>query len=342
MSITLAHGAGGEKTLELLQKLILCKVPDNLKRTPDGVGIDVLDDGSCIKIGDKYLVVTIDSYTVNPIFFPGGDLGKLAASGTINDLVAMGARPIAVLDSIIIEEGASIDTVDRIVSSFINVLKSENIPIIGGDLKVMPKGQLDKIVITTVGIGMTIRPVIDRELKPGDKIVITGNIAEHGSTIMALQQGIDAEKYGLRSDCNPLLNPFLRIVEKYIDYIHAMRDPTRGGLAQVLNEWAKDTGTLILIYEDKIPLRFEVRKFCEMMGIDPLYLACEGAMTIAVDPSIAETFLSELRSSGYDEASIIGEVRESDKFKGTVVCKTMSGGLRIVEPLRGSLVPRIC
>ncbi|NPA69873.1 MAG: hydrogenase expression/formation protein HypE [Crenarchaeota archaeon] len=342
MSVTLAHGAGGEKTLELLNKLILSKVPDILKRTPEGAGIDVLDDGACIKIGDKYLIVTVDAYTVNPIFFPGGDLGKLAASGTINDLVAMGARPIAVLDSIIIEEGIDIDTVDKITTSFIEVLTRENIPIIGGDLKVMPRGQIDKIVMTTVGLGIARRPVIDRELRPGDKIIVTGSIAEHGATIMALQQGINAEKYGLHSDCRPLLRPLLDIVEKYLDKVHAMRDPTRGGLAQVLNEWARDTGTLILIYEDKIPIRFEVKKFCEIVGIDPLYLACEGVMTIAVDSEIAPILVEELHSAGMEDAAIIGEVRESEKFRGTVVCKTVSGGLRIVEPLRGSLVPRIC
>jgi len=342
VNVTLAHGAGGEKTLELLQKLILSKMPETLKRTPEGVGTDVLDDGACIKIGDKYLVVTVDSYTVSPLFFPGGDLGKLAASGTINDLVAMGARPIAILDSMVIEEGTDIELVDKIASSFINVILQENIPLVGGDLKVMPRGQLDKIIITSVGIGIAERPIIDRELRPGDKIIVTGPIAEHGATIMALQQGIEAEKYGLRSDCRPLLRPLLDVVSRYIRHIHAMRDPTRGGLAQVLNEWARDTGTLILIYEDKLPIRFEVKKFCEIVGVDPLYLACEGVMTIAVSPDVAEVLLEELKASGLESASIIGEVRESEKFRGTVVCRTLSGGLRIVEPLRGSLVPRIC
>ncbi|NPA99979.1 MAG: hydrogenase expression/formation protein HypE [Crenarchaeota archaeon] len=342
MSVTLAHGAGGEKTLELLTKLILSKVPETLKRTPEGSGIDVLDDGACVKIGDKYLIVTMDSYTVNPIFFPGGDLGKLAASGTINDLVAMGARPIAMLDSLIVEEGTEIEIIDKITSSFIDIVVRENIPLIGGDLKVMPRGQLDKIVITVTGLGIAKRPIIDRDLRPGDKIVITGNIAEHGATIMALQQGLDAERYGLHSDCRPLLRPLLDIVEKYVNHIHAMRDPTRGGLAQTLNEWARDTGTLILIYEDRIPIRFEVRKFCEMVGVDPLYLACEGVMTIAVDSETAPVLVEELQSAGMENATIIGEVRESEKFRGTVVCRTVSGGLRIVEPLRGSLVPRIC
>ncbi len=342
MNIILAHGSGGEKTMELLSRLILSKVPEKLYKTSEGYGLDILDDGACIKVGDEYIVVSIDAYTVNPIFFPGGDLGKLAASGTLNDVVAMGAKPIAVLDAIIVEEGTDMEIVDSIMSSFIGVIKEEDIALIGGDLKVMPRGQLDKIVMTVAGIGITRRPVIDKDLKTNDKIIVTGPIAEHGATIMAIQQGIEAEKYGLKSDCKPLVKPILTIIEKYRDHIHAMRDPTRGGLATVLNEWARVSGKVIIIDERNIPIRFEVRKFCEIAGIDPMYLACEGVMVMSVDSEVADEVLDELKDMGFENASIVGEVRESEKFRGIVVCRTASGGLRIVEPLRGALVPRIC
>ncbi len=343
MSVTLAHGSGGEKMHELLTRLILSKITPNLARTEGGHGLDILDDGAVVRLSDdRYLVVTIDSYTVNPPVFPGGDIGKLAACGTLNDLAAMGAEPLAVLDSIVIEEGVSIEFIEKITESMLKVLKEENVPVIGGDLKVMPRGQLDRVVITMVGIGVAEKPIIDRELRPGDKIVITGPIAEHGAAILAAQQGIDVEKYDLRSDCACLLRPMLRLCYKYRDAIHAARDPTRGGLATVLNEWARYGDYVIVIEEEKIPIRPPVRKFCEMLGIDPLYLACEGVMVLAVSPEAADDVVQELRDMGFDNASAIGEVRTASRFSKIVVCRTMSGGLRIVEPLKSSLVPRIC
>jgi len=343
MSVTLAHGSGGEKTQELLTRLILSKVPLDLARTEGGHGLDILDDGAIIKLSDgKYLVITVDSYTVSPPVFPGGDIGKLAACGTLNDLAAMGAEPLAVLDSIVVEEGVSIDFVEKITESMLRVLKEENVPVIGGDLKVMPRGQLDKILITMTGVGIAEKPIIDKELRPGDKIVVTGPIAEHGAAILAAQQGIDIEKFDLKSDCACLLRPMLRLCRKYRDAIHAARDPTRGGLATVLNEWARYGDYVILIEEEKIPIRPPVRKFCEMLGIDPLYLACEGVMVLAVSPEAADEVVQELHSMGFENASIIGEVRSTSRFSKIVVCKTATGGLRIVEPLKSSLVPRIC
>ncbi len=340
--VTLAHGSGGLATFELLDRIILSRTPPSLKSTPGGVGIDLLDDGAVIKIGDNsYIVVSVDSYTVNPPFFPGGDIGKLAASGTINDVVAMGARPVAMLDSIVVEEGYPLDKLEKITASLISILEKYGVSLIGGDLKVMPRGQIDGVVITTVGIGITSKPILDNSLRPGDKIVITGPIAEHGATIMALQQGLDPDKLNLESDCRPLVD-VLSVIEKYRDYIHAARDPTRGGVASVLNEWAKTTRTLIVIHEEAIPVRDNVRRFCEMMGIDPLYLACEGVMMFSVKPDKAEEIVSSLRDLGFEYASIIGEVKATDKYPGVVVCKTRTGGLRVVEPLKGELVPRIC
>ncbi len=328
--------------LELLSKIILSKIPPHLKATPGGAGVDLLDDGAAIKLGDDlYVVLSMDSYTVSPQFFPGGDLGKLAASGTINDLVAMGARPVAMLDSIVVEEGYPLELLDKITSSLVSVLESCGVALVGGDLKVMPRGQIDGVIITTVGLGVTRRPILDVDLRPGDKIVVTGYIAEHGATIMAIQQGIDIEELRLESDCKPLID-LLKVLDRYREHIHAARDPTRGGVATVLNEWARETKTLIVIDRANIPVRENVKRFCEMMGVDPLYLACEGVMLLGVDSSVSEEVVAELRAIGFENARVIGEVKRSDKYPGLVVCKTEAGGLRIIEPLRGELVPRIC
>jgi len=340
--VLLAHGSGGAATLDLLYRILLSKLPQNLRSTPGGAGVDILDDGAVIKVQDNlYIVVSVDSYTVSPLFFPGGDIGKLAASGTINDIVAMGAKPVAMLDSIVVEEGFPLDKLDKITSSLVSVVEKCGVSLIGGDLKVMPRGQIDGIVITTVGIGLTSKPILDIGIKPGDKIVITGPIAEHGATIMALQHGLDPDKLNLESDCRPLIE-LIQVIEKYREHIHAARDPTRGGVATVLNEWARQTRTLIIIDEDSIPVRDNVRRFCEMMGVDPLYLACEGVMMLSVDSTVVDEIVHELRELGFEYATVIGEVKYSEKYPGIVVCKTRAGGLRIVEPLRGELVPRIC
>lgn len=343
--VSLAHGQGGVETLELLEKLLFSKVEDRLKRVEGGVGIDRPDDGSLIPLPDgRYLVATADSYTVNPPFFPGGNIGSLAASGSINDVVMMGGKPIAMLDTIIAEEGLPLETLESIVDSMISVLKSENVALIGGDFKVMPKGQIDKITITTVGLGVAEHPIVD-EPKPGDKVVVTDYLGDHGTVILMLQMGLsDAEEIArglLKSDAKPL-TPLLPVLDKFHGYVHAARDPTRGGLAGVLNEWARETGLIIVVEEEEVPVREPVKRYAEMLGVDPVYLASEGTAILSVAPEIADELVEELRSRGFANARVVGEVRRSEKYSGYVLSKTPVGGYKVLEPPRGVLVPRIC
>jgi hydrogenase expression/formation protein HypE len=339
--IELLHGAGGLETFEMVSKLIARRVPEGLKRTLGGRGLDVMDDGSYIKAGDEYVVFTSDSYTVNPIIFPGGDIGHLAASGVLNDLVVMGAKPVAFLDNIVVEEGFEVDLLDKIVESMVKVLVDNDVAVIGGDFKVMPKGSVDKIVISGFGIGVSsYEPIVD-EPAPGDKIIVTGNIAEHGSTILAAQLGLLEENKGLRSDSRPLVKTVLPVIERYRQYIRAARDPTRGGLAGVLNEWVLNKDITIVVDRSLIPVRDEVRGFLEAMGVDPLNVASEGVAVLSVDPSVAEEVVEELVKAGEKDARIIGEVTRIRDLKGRVVARTEIGGLVVVtsNPLN---LPRIC
>jgi len=338
--ITLAHGSGGIETSGIVEELIVKLVPEELRKTPGGVGLDALDDGAAIPVPGGYMVFSVDSYTVNPPFFPGGNIGSLAASGTINDLLMMGARPIAAMDAIVVEEGFELVKLKEVTSSLINVLRENNVALIGGDFKVLPKGQLDKIVIGMVGIGFAKRLIVDTNLKPGDKIIVSGPIAEHGALILALQQGLEPKD--LRSDSKPLTDLMLPLIEEYGEYIHAARDPTRGGLAMTLNEWARSTGTVIVVEEDKIPIREAVRAYTEMLGVDPLTLASEGVAVLAVPPEKAEEVVERMHELGYRHASIVGEVRRAERHKGIVLLKSVTGGLRILEPPSGEIVPRIC
>jgi len=341
--ITLAHGAGGKETTEILENLLFNRLDIVYKRVKGGVGIDLPDDGATIPLPDgSFLVVSTDSYTVKPIRFPGGDIGKLAACGSINDVLVMGGKPIAFLDMIVVEEGVPMSLLEAIVDSMLKVLREERVPLVGGDFKVMPKGGVDGVVIATVALGLARKPIIDAELKPGDRIIVTGPLGEHGATIMALQHGIDAESKGLKSDVKTLTGIMIPLMEKYGEYIHAARDPTRGGLAMTLNDWAKASGTVIVVEEKNIPVRDPVKAYSEMLGIDPLYLACEGVAALGVEGSRAGDILEYLRRLGCCKASIIGEVKKSEKYSGLVLFQSAVGGLRILEPPTGVLVPRIC
>lgn len=342
--VKLSHGSGGVETSEIVERLFISKLADSLKRVEGGVGLDFPDDAAAIPMGDgSYLVVTVDSYTVNPPFFPGGDIGVLAASGSINDVLMMGGRPLAMLDAVIAEEGLPMETLERITNSFLSVLRSEGVALIGGDFKVMPKGQLDKVVITTVGIGVAKRPIVDKP-RDGDKIIVSDYVGDHGAVILMMQMG-DVEKpeeLSLRSDVKPLTKLMLPLLDRYGDYIHAARDPTRGGLSMVLNDWAKAGGGVIVVEEDAVPVRPEVASYANMLGIDPLHLASEGVAVLAVDPTVADEVVKLARSLGFSNARVIGEFKSAERHKGYALLKTSVGGLRILEPPRGELVPRIC
>ena len=246
--IKLSHGAGGAETHKIIKEVILPKV--DLRRALNGIGLDEMDDSATIPIKNAEVVITTDSYTVNPIFFPGGNIGSLAATGTINDLAVMGAKPIAMMDSIVVEEGFPIDDLDEIIRSFVNVVRSERAALIGGDFKVMPRGAVDKMIITATGVGLALNGVIkDSGAKVGDKIIISGGIGEHGAAILAAQMGIDVEGEKLKSDHMPITG--LMEAALKIGGIHAAKDPTRGGIAMALNEFAEKSGTMIVIEELK-------------------------------------------------------------------------------------------
>jgi len=342
--VRLSHGSGGVETERLLQSLIFSRVPITLKKIEGGVGIDRPDDSALIPVGNgQYVVVSIDSYTVSPPFFPGGNIGSLAATGSINDVAVMGGLPIAMLDSIVVEEGFPVKDLETIIDSFMSVLREENVALIGGDFKVMPKGQLDKIVITTVGIGITDKPIVDAP-KEGDKIVVSGYVGDHGAVILLSQLGLSAESEGgaLVSDVRSVARVMQKLNSRLWPHIHAARDPTRGGLAGVLTSWASSTGTVIVVNEASVPVRDATRHYAGMLGIDPLYLASEGAVVLSVHPEYAEEAVSILKENGFENAAVIGEVRMAREYSGLVLLRSVVGGFRILEPPRGELVPRIC
>lgn len=345
--VTLAHGSGGVETLDLLKRLVLSRIPDKLKSIAGGVGTDVLDDGATIPLPNgQHLVISIDSYTVKPLFFPGGNIGVLAACGTINDVLMMGGRPLAIVDSIVVEEGFPIDELEVIVNSFIDVITREGVALVGGDFKVMPKGQLDGVVITTAALGIADKVVVDKP-RPGDKIIVTDFVGDHGAVIMLFHMGledkaVELSKGELKSDVKPLTGVVVPLLQRFGDHINAMRDPTRGGLAGVLNEWAAKSGITIVVDETSIPIRRSVKRYSEMLGVDPLHLASEGVAVLSVDSTVADDVMGFLKSLGLENARIIGEVRYSDRYRGYVLAKTGIGGYRFIEPPRGEIVPRIC
>ena len=337
--IILAHGAGGRESENLIKKLFQ---EVKLRKIDQGVGLDEFDDGAFIPLRSRFVAST-DSYTVDPIFFPGGNIGKLAAVGSINDVAVMGAEPIAALDSIVVEEGFPISDLKKIIGSMVNIFESENVALIGGDFKVMPREKIDKIIVTTTVLGILddqTKIILDSGAKPRDKIIVSGTVGEHGAVITALRMGIEAEIGELRSDCEPITG-VMKIAKK-IGGIHAAKDPTRGGIAMALNEFAEKANVTILIDEEYIPIKEEVKALSDMLGIDPLALACEGRVIMAVNPEIADELVSALRKAGYRDATIIGEVKKDENWNGFVILRTIAGGLRILEKPTGELTPRIC
>lgn len=329
---------------EFIAKYIAAKIPPSVRSTPGGYGLDYMDDGAAIDIGGgTYLVFTIDSYTVKPPKFPGGDIGKLAASGTINDLLMMGAKPLALVDAIVVEEGVSESLVEEVVESFASTAALAGAYVVGGDFKVMPKGSIDGIVVTSSGIGLTRNPLIDRRIRAGDVVIVSGPIADHGAVIAAAQLGLLDKVVGLASDARPLHDLMLPLIDKFGELIHAARDPTRGGLASVLYEWVRGTDLAVVVDRDSIPVREPTRKFLELLGVDPINSASEGVAVLAVPREVYPEVLELVRSLGYPDASVVGEVVEPsiEFLRGRVVARTEIGGYTLVEP-SPLLTPRIC
>jgi hydrogenase expression/formation protein HypE len=331
MKVNLMHGAGGEVMGELLATIT------NLKHNnAGGIGLESLDDGAVIPLAGQNIVFTTDSHVVSPIFFPGGDIGRIAVSGTINDLAMMGGRPIALSCGMIIPEGFDVADLERIVASMDEALGECGANLVTGDTKVLERSALDSIVINTAGIGVAEKVVRDSGLVVGDTIITSGTIGDHGIAIMAHREGFDFGDQ-IRSDVSPLWN----LVEGALAAgdIHAMKDPTRGGFANAINEMAHKSGTGIVIEEEHLPIRKSVRSAAGMLGIDPLEVANEGKVLMGVAPGDADAVLAALRSHPYGrDAAIIGTVVEGKN----VVMRTAIGGERFIEPPVGDPVPRVC
>ncbi len=329
--ILLGHGSGGRMMYQLIREYF---VPEfELKSLNDSAVLDGINNGR--------IAFTTDSYVVSPIFFAGGNIGELAIYGTVNDLSMVGARPLYISAGLILEEGFPIEDLKRVLSSLSGAAEKSGVKIVAGDTKVVNKGKADGIFINTSGVGIIedgvdISPI---RVMPGDKVILSGHIGNHGISIIAERNGISFNP-PILSDTAPL-NNLVGEMLKTTKEIHAMRDPTRGGLATTLKEIAMDSGYCIIIEEESIPVPAGVRGACELLGFDPLYVANEGILVAIVKPDVAELLVSTMRKHPLgEEARIIGDVKETPS--GMVLMKTSIGGNRIVEMLSGDQLPRIC
>jgi hydrogenase expression/formation protein HypE len=330
--ILLAHGSGGRLSHELIQKSFLPFFTNPI--------IERLDDSAAIEAGGK-LAFTTDSYVVQPIFFPGGDIGKLAVCGTINDLAMIGASPRYLSTAFIIEEGLSLKDLKRVVDSIKQAAEEAGVEIVTGDTKVVNRGCADKLFINTAGIGIIPEGVniSGHNAQPGDMVIISGTIGDHGIAVLSQREGLKFTAE-LESDCAPL-NGLVKDMLNVSSAIHCLRDPTRGGLASVLNEIAEQSQVSIHLEETKIPVQDKVIAASEMLGLDPLYIANEGKLVAVVAPQDAETILDTMRRNRYGrQAAIIGEVHKEKP--GRVVIKTKFGTSRLIDMLVGEPLPRIC
>jgi len=337
--IMLKHGAGGRAMRRLIQDAVLEAFRTTVER-PGLFGLPALDDGAAIRIGDRWLVLTTDSHVIQPLFFPGGDIGRLAVCGTVNDLAMMGATEVLGLTcSVIIEEGFPRRDLDRILASMRAACLEANASIVTGDTKVMGKGEIDGIVINTAGVAMTSHVITDRGLSPGDRILVTGTLGDHGMAVMASRHGLALEAT-LVSDVAPINGLIQAAIDAAPGTITAMKDPTRGGVAGVLHEMASKGRVGIVIDESALPVRAETRGVSELVGIDPLLVANEGKAVMAVRAEAADRVLAALRGHRLGaDAAIVG-VCTAD-HTGLVVLDTGFGRRLITEP-EGELLPRIC
>lgn len=327
--ILLGHGSGGKLMHELLRRYFL-----------PFFSIQEATDAAILERIEGRLAFTTDSYVVTPLFFPGGNIGDLAVNGTVNDLSMMGAIPLYLTAGFIIEEGFPLEDLQRIIHSMSEAVQRAGIRIVAGDTKVVEKGKADGLFINTSGVGIIPDgiEIAPKHIKPGDSVIISGPVGNHGISIIAKRNGLSFEP-ALESDTKPLSSLVRKLLGESIN-IHAMRDPTRGGLATTLKEIALETGLCIEIDEDKIPVLPQVRGACEILGLDPLYVANEGIMVIFVPEEDSEKTINILKDSGELLAAKIGIVK--DRPQGTVLLKTIIGGTRLIDMLSGEQLPRIC
>jgi hydrogenase expression/formation protein HypE len=334
--VLLKHGAGGRAMRSLIEEVFV----NGCAPVVGGIGLSAMDDGAALPLGDRWLVVTTDSHVVHPIFFPGGDIGRLAVAGTVNDLAMMGATEVLALTcGIILEEGFPRADLERIQASMCDTCHEAAAPIVTGDTKVMGKGELDGIVINTTGMALTKRVVSDAGLRPGDRIIVSGTIGDHGFAVLAKRNDLQLEG-NLRSDVAPLNELVRAALFVGGEDIVAMKDPTRGGLASALTEMAGKSRVGVILDEPSVPLLPEVRAAAELLGIDPLHVANEGKAILGVRPGAAERVLQALRACPLGrDARIVGEC--IDDHAGSVIVDTGVGRRLLAEP-EGELLPRIC
>ena len=330
--VLLAHGSGGKLSHELIAKNFVLPLSNPI--------LNKLDDSGVFELSGR-LAFTTDSFVVSPIFFPGGDIGKLAVCGTVNDLAMSGAIPLYLSLSFIIEEGFLIDDLEKIVSSIYQAADEAGVKIVTGDTKVVNQGSADNLFINTSGLGIVPAGVdiSGTNALPGDKIILSGTLGDHGIAILSQREGLKFQ-VPILSDCAPLNKMVAEILETSAN-IHCLRDPTRGGLATILNDLAEQSQVGIKIEEEKIPVNKAVLAVCELLGFDPLYIANEGKLVAVVASADADKVLARIRQNQYgSEAAIIGEV--VNEHPGRVVMKTRLGASRIIDMPVGELLPRIC
>jgi hydrogenase expression/formation protein HypE len=330
--VTLAHGGGGSLSNQLIEKMFLAELSNPL--------LNEGHDGAIFDLPGK-LAFSTDSFVVDPIFFPGGDIGDLAVNGTVNDVVCCGAIPKYLSLGLIIEEGFSMEELWEVIQSVGRAVRKAGVQIVTGDTKVVEKGKGDKIFINTSGIGWIPeeRDISPKRCQPGDVILINGNIAEHGVAIMSSREGLEFET-SIRSD-TMALNGLIEEVFKVTREVHVLRDPTRGGVSSALNEIAKTAGVGIEINETAIPLAEEVKGACEILGLDPLYIANEGKILVILPEKEAATALNAMQKyPGSENSAIIGRV--TSDMPGILRMKTSVGSTRIVDMITGEQLPRIC
>jgi hydrogenase expression/formation protein HypE len=361
--ILMAHGSGGQMGHELVEQVFLRYFDNPILAQLDDAAVIEVSGGKFqvsgspnlkLETSDLKLAFTTDSYVVNPIFFPGGDIGKLAVCGTVNDLAMGGATPLVLSAGFILEEGLPLADLERVVASMAATARAAGVQIVTGDTKVVDRGKADRLFINTAGVGV-VPPGVEvsgDRVQPGDAVILSGAVGDHGMTIMSQREGLRFDS-PLESDCAPLHGLVAAMLGAFspdgglgnaptgVGMIHCMRDPTRGGLATTLNEVAGKAGLGIEIAEQAIPVRDAVRAACELLGLDPLYVANEGKLVAFVAPEAADAVLGAMQAHEYgQEAAVIGRVTE--EHAGRVVLRTSLGARRIVDMLVGEQLPRIC
>ena len=331
--VLLGHGSGGRLSAELLKSVFLPALGNEI--------LGALEDQATVQIGGSRLAFTTDSFVVRPLFFPGGDIGKLAVNGTINDLAVGGARPLFLSAAFILEEGLPLADLRRVVGSMRAACAEAGVSVVAGDTKVVDRGKCDGMFVTTAGIGIVPDGVVlsIRNARPGDRVLVSGTIGDHGIAVMSVRENLEFETV-LESDTAPL-HDLTRTMLGACPTIRCMRDPTRGGLASALNELATASKVGVKLTEAAIPLRPEVRAACELLGLDPLYVACEGRLVTVVPPADADQLLATMRAHPLGRDAAIGGEVVSD-HAGAVTLRTPIGGERIVPLLAGDQLPRIC